>query len=197
MLKQNSIKRIVTTFILIALVAFSLGCTDTDQSNIGGEISDELASEAPASEEATENRIATIETEKGIIKFELYETRAPITTTNFIKLAESGFYEGVIFHRIVPGFVIQGGDPQGTGIGGSNETINLEIHPELRHTDGAVAMARSNDRNSASSQFYITLGAQPALDNDYAVFGQVIEGKDVVAQIVKGDKMLSVTIGTE
>lgn len=197
MLKQNSMKRIVTTFILIALVAFSLGCTDTEQSNIGGEMSDELATETPASEEATENRIATIETEKGIIKFELYEKRAPITTANFIKLAESGFYEGLIFHRIVPGFVIQGGDPQGTGMGGSNETINLEIHPELRHTDGAVAMARSNDRNSASSQFYITLGPQPNLDDDYAVFGQVIEGKDVVAQIVKGDKMLTVTIGTE
>lgn len=197
MLKQNSMKRIVTTFILIALVAFSLGCTDTEQSNIGGEMSDELATETPASEEATENRIATIETEKGIIKFELYEKRAPITTANFIKLAESGFYEGLIFHRIVPGFVIQGGDPQGTGMGGSDETINLEIHPELRHTDGAVAMARSNDRNSASSQFYITLGPQPALDDDYAVFGQVIEGKDVVGQIVKGDKMLTVTIGTE
>lgn len=197
MLKQNSMKRIVTTFILIVLVAFSLGCTDNAQSNVGGEISDELAHETPVSKEATENRIATIETEKGIIKFELYEKRAPITTANFIKLAKSGFYDGLIFHRIVPGFVIQGGDPEGTGMGGSDETINLEIHPELRHTDGAVAMARSNDRNSASSQFYITLGPQPFLDDDYAVFGQVIEGLDVVGQIVQGDKMLKVTIGTE
>src|SRR5665648_161560 len=126
MLKQNSMKIIMITFVLIALVAFSLGCTDTEQSDVGKNISDELAAK---------NRIAIIETEKGIIKFELYEKRAPITTANFIKLTESGFYDGLTFHRIVPGFVIQGGDPQGTGMGGSDETIDLEIHPELRHTD--------------------------------------------------------------
>jgi len=175
MLKQKYIKRIVTTLILIALVAFSLGCTDK-QSSDDGNISEGLSSETSVSEHTGENRIATIVTEKGTIKFELYEKRAPVTTANFIKLAQSGFYDGLTFHRIVPGFVIQGGDPLGTGTGGSGQTINLEINPELRHTDGAVAMARSNDRNSASSQFYITMGPQPALDDDYAVFGQVIEG---------------------
>lgn len=192
MIGQTNMKRFVTILVLIALVVLSLGCTDNEQT-----VNDTQPSDESVSETASGNRIATIETEKGIIKFELYEKRAPITTANFIKLAESGFYDGLIFHRIISGFMIQGGDPQGTGFGGSDETINLEIHPELRHTDGAVAMARSNDRNSASSQFYITMGPQSFLDDNYAVFGQVIEGKDVVRQIVKGDKMLKVTIGTE
>jgi cyclophilin family peptidyl-prolyl cis-trans isomerase len=131
----------------------------------------------------TANRFAMLETTKGAIKFELYERRAPVTTANFIKLAESGFYDGLIFHRVVDNFVIQTGDPMGTGTGGSAETIKLEIHKELTHTDGAVGMARSSDPNSASSQFYICDGAQRGLDGNYAVFGQVIEGMDVVRAI--------------
>jgi len=131
----------------------------------------------------TSNRTATIETSMGTIKFELYEQRAPITTANFIKLAESGFYDGLIFHRVVDGFVIQTGDPTGTGTGGSDETIVLEINQELTHEDGAVGMARSADPNSATSQFYICDGAQHGLDGNYAVFGQVFEGMDVVRAI--------------
>jgi len=126
------------------------------------------------------NRTAVIETSKGTIKVALDEKRAPITTANFIKLAESGFYDGLIFHRIIKGFMIQGGDPQGTGMGGAKDTINLEIHPELRHVDGAISMARSQNPNSASSQFFICNGAQAFLDNNYATFGQTIEGMDVV-----------------
>ena len=129
------------------------------------------------------NRTAVIETGKGTIKVALDEKRAPITTANFIKLAESGFYDGLIFHRIIKGFMIQGGDPQGTGMGGANETINLEIHPELRHVDGAISMARSQNPNSASSQFFICDGAQAFLDNNYATFGQTVEGMDVVRAI--------------
>ena len=132
---------------------------------------------------ADENRTAVIETGKGTIKVKLDEKRAPITTANFIKLAESGIYDGLIFHRIIKGFMIQGGDPQGTGMGGANETINLEIHPELRHVDGAISMARSQNPNSASSQFFICDGAQAFLDNNYATFGQTIEGMDVVRAI--------------
>jgi peptidyl-prolyl cis-trans isomerase A (cyclophilin A) len=132
------------------------------------------------------NRIAILETSMGTIKFELYEQRAPITTANFIGLAESDFYDGLIFHRVVDDFVIQTGDPEGTGMGGSGVTIDLEIHPELRHVDGAVAMARkSGDLNSATSQFYICDGPQPALDDQYAVFGQVFEGMDVVRAIAE------------
>ena len=129
------------------------------------------------------NNIATIETNKGTIKMELHEEKAPITTANFIKLAKSGFYNGLIFHRVIKGFMIQGGDPTGTGSGGSRDTIVLETHQELNHADGAVSMARTNDPNSASSQFFICDGAQPHLDGNYAVFGQVIEGIEVVRAI--------------
>ena len=127
--------------------------------------------------------IATIETNKGIMKMELYGEKAPITTENFIKLAKSGFYNGLIFHRVIKGFMIQGGDPTGTGSGGSTDTIALETHQELNHADGAVSMARTNNPNSASSQFFICDGAQPHLDGNYAVFGQVIEGIEVVRAI--------------
>lgn len=129
------------------------------------------------------NRVAVIETNKGTIKAELFEQKAPITTTNFIQLAESGFYDGLIFHRVIDNFVIQTGDPKGTGMGGSAKTITLEVHKELKHTDGALGMARSSSPNSASSQFYICDGPQRGLDGSYAVFGQVIEGMDVVRAI--------------
>lgn len=172
--------------VMIILVLITLGC-------IGSK---------PQSETAVEtgkNRIATIVTEKGTIKFELYEKEAPITTKNFIELAQKGFYDGLTFHRVEPDFVIQGGDPKGDGTGGSGKTIPLEIAPALTHKKGAVAMARSNNPNSASSQFYICLDISPEnakfLDGKYAIFGQVIEGQDVVDKIAKGDKMLKVTIG--
>ena len=130
------------------------------------------------------NRIAVLETSKGTIRFQLYEDKAPITTANFIRLAKRGFYDGLIFHRVIDDFVIQTGDPLGTGMGGSGETIVLEINKNLTHTDGAVGMARSSNPNSASSQFYICDGPQHrSLDGGYAVFGQVIEGMDVVRAI--------------
>ena len=140
-------------------------------------------------------RTVTIETDKGTIKFDLYEEDAPVTTANFVKLAEAGFYDGLNFHRVEPGFVIQGGCPHGTGTGSSDEMIPLEISPNLRHDDaGVVAMARSSNPNSASCQFYITLGAQSFLDDNYAVFGKVTEGIDVVNSIRRGDKMTKVTV---
>ncbi len=141
-----------------------------------------------------QNRTAVLETTKGTIKFELYEKEAPITTKNFIDLTQSGFYNGLTFHRVEPGFVIQGGDPKGDGTGGSGKTIPLEIAPTLTHRKGAVGMARSQDPNSASSQFYICIEDAKFLDKNYAVFGQVIEGQDVVAKIRKGDKILKATI---
>jgi len=146
----------------------------------------------------TNNRSAIIETNKGVIKFTLNEDLAPITTGNFIELAQRNFYDGLKFHRVVPDFVIQGGCPHGTGTGGSGKNIPLEVTPNLKHGEaGAVAMARSNDRNSASSQFYITLSPTPSLDMEYAVFGRVTEGMDVVRQIRVGDVMNSVTIVSE
>ena len=140
-------------------------------------------------------RTVTIETNKGTIKFALYELDAPVTSANFIKLAQDGFYDGLTFHRIVPGFVVQGGCPLGTGTGSSDEKIPLEVSPDLAHDDaGVVAMARSQDPNSASCQFYITLGAHPHLDGSYAVFGRVTEGMDVVNKIEKDDVMSRVTV---
>lgn len=144
---------------------------------------------------ANTGRTVTIDTEKGVIKFALYEEDAPITTANFVKLAESGFYDGLKFHRVEPGFVIQGGCPIGNGTGQSKDMISLEISPNLRHdAEGVVAMARRQDPNSASCQFYITLGPQSFLDDQYAVFGRVTEGMDVVKDIRPGDKITKVTI---
>jgi peptidyl-prolyl cis-trans isomerase B (cyclophilin B) len=141
------------------------------------------------------NRTVTMETTRGTIAFVLHEDKAPITTSNFVGLAERGFYDGLSFHRVEPGFVIQGGDPLGNGMGGSGTTIKLETHPDLRHDRaGTVAMARSSHPDSASSQFYITLAPTPFLDNNYAVFGHVIDGQSVADAIRRGDTIVKVTV---
>jgi len=148
------------------------------------------------------NRKAIIETNKGTITVELYEDKTPITAGNFIDLVERGFYNGLTFHRYEPGFVIQGGDPRGNGTGGFQDPqtgrerrIKLEVLPDLKHGEaGAVAMARSQDPNSASCQFYITLGPAAFLDMNYAVFGRVTNGMDAVKQLRAGDSMKSVKI---
>lgn len=145
---------------------------------------------------------AVIETKKGIIKFKFYSKDAPNTVANFIKLTKSGFYDGTKFHRVVPGFVVQGGDPlsktddPNVGTGGPGYTIKAEFNSQ-KHLDGTVAMARSADPDSAGSQFYIALAPQPSLDNNYTIFGQVIEGMDVVGEIEQGDEMIKVTIENE
>lgn len=149
----------------------------------------------PAANGPATGKWAVIETNKGTIKIALYEKDAPITTKNFIELANRKFYDGLTFHRVAPGFVIQGGDPNGNGTGGSEKTIPLEVSPKLKHDSaGVVAMARTNDPNSATSQFYITLDATPFLDMNYAVFGRVVEGLDVVKKIEIGDVMKTVRI---
>ena len=139
-------------------------------------------------------KYVTIETDKGTIKAELYTEKAPITTRNFIGLANSGFYNGLTFHRVEPDFVIQGGDPKGDGTGGSGKNIPLEINKDIMHVEGALAMAHSQDPNSASSQFYITLAPTPFLDGSYAVFGKVVSGMEAVKKIQVGDKMSKVYI---
>src|SRR5262245_633363 len=148
------------------------------------------------------NRKVKIATNKGDITVELYEDKAPITAGNFLDLVNRGFYDGLSFHRYEPGFVIQGGDPKGNGTGGfidpesgRERRIPLEVTPELKHgSAGALAMARSQDPNSASCQFYITLGPAAFLDMNYAVFGRVTDGLDVVKQLRAGDSMTRVTI---
>lgn len=122
------------------------------------------------------------------IKIELDPSVAPITVANFEKLVKEGFYDGLTFHRIIPGFMIQGGDPLGNGMGGSKETIKGEfasngVNNPLKHTRGVISMARSMNPNSASSQFFIMHADAPHLDGSYAAFGKVVEGMDVVDQI--------------
>ena len=124
----------------------------------------------------------------GIIKVELYADIAPITVENFKKLVSESFYDGLIFHRVISGFMIQGGDPTGTGMGGSDENIKGEflnngVENTLSHTRGVISMARSNDPDSASSQFFICHADSTYLDGSYAAFGKVIEGMDVVDKI--------------
>lgn len=143
----------------------------------------------------TANPTAVMETDKGTLQIVLYLDKAPVTAQNFIDLANKGFYDGLTFHRVVPGFVIQGGDPKGDGTGGSDKTIPLETHPDLKHDGpGVMAMARSSDPNSASSQFYFTLAETPHLDGGYAVFGRITEGVEVIQTIRIGDHIKSVKI---
>ena len=131
----------------------------------------------------------TIEMENGgVMTLELYEDKAPVTTENFIKLAKEGFYDGLIFHRVIKGFMIQGGDPTGTGMGGPGYQIKGEfasngVKNDLRHTRGVISMARSMMPDSAGSQFFIMHKDAPHLDGQYAAFGKVVAGMEVVDKI--------------
>ena len=136
-----------------------------------------------------QNPIVTIEMENGgIIKAELYPETAPNSVNNFISLVNKGFYDGIIFHRVIAGFMIQGGDPRGIGIGGPGYSIRGEFEAngfknDLKHSRGVLSMARAMDPNSAGSQFFIMHEDAPHLDGQYAAFGKVIEGMDVVDAI--------------
>ena len=136
---------------------------------------------------------ALMRTDKGMIKFKFYPADAPNTVKRIVELTNQGFYNGLTFHRVVPGFVIQGGDPTGTGAGGSGQKLKAEFN-NRKHIEGALAMARANDPDSADSQFYISLGMHPHLDQKYTVFGQVISGMDVAKKIAVGDRILSLTL---
>ncbi|MBR4768386.1 MAG: peptidylprolyl isomerase [Lachnospiraceae bacterium] len=132
----------------------------------------------------------TIELENGgVMKGELYEETAPVTVENFEKLANAGFYDGLIFHRVIPGFMIQGGDPEGTGMGGPGYTIRGEFlsngfRNDLKHTRGVLSMARAYDPDSAGSQFFIMVDDAPHLDGQYAAFGKITEGMEEADKIV-------------
>ena len=132
-------------------------------------------------------------TSQGVIKFKFYPVDAPNTVKRIVELMSQGFYTGLTWHRVIPGFVIQGGDPQGTGRGGSGQKLKAEFS-NRRHIEGTVAMARGGDKDSADSQFYITLGTFPHLDHSYTVFGQVIEGMEVARKIRIGDKIISMVV---
>ena len=137
---------------------------------------------------------AVIALEKGgEIRIEFFPEDAPKTVENFVTLAKKGFYNGLTFHRVVPGFVVQGGDPKGNGTGGPGYKLKAEFN-KRKHVRGTVAMARSADPDSAGSQFYITFGPQLQLDGRDTVFGQVVSGMELVDKIKVGDRMKSVKI---
>jgi len=137
--------------------------------------------------------VLEIETQRGVITVQTYPGDAPKTVARITELARSGFYDGVTFHRVVPGFVVQGGDPTGTGRGGSGRNLPAEFN-DRKHVAGTVAMARAQDPDSADSQFYITLGPQPSLDGKYTVFGLVIDGMATARALKVGDVMMHVTV---
>lgn len=165
-------KYFIGVLIFILASISMIGCSSSDSNN-------------------NDKPIVEIEVENyGTITVELDTSAAPITVKNFVKLVNEGFYDGLTFHRIISGFMIQGGDPNGNGTGGSDETIKGEfstngVENNLSHTRGAISMARSNDNNSASSQFFIVHEKSIHLDGNYAVFGYVTNGMDIVDKICK------------
>jgi len=154
----------------------------------------------PMTIDAKRSYVATITTGKGVIVVALDASAAPQTVNNFVFLANQGFFDGLTFHRVAPGFVIQGGDPLGTGTGGPGYTVPAEI--KLPHVEGAIAMARLGDqqnpqRVSSGSQFYITLAPTPQLDGAYTAFGKVTSGMDVVKKIAIGDVIQKIVISVQ
>jgi cyclophilin family peptidyl-prolyl cis-trans isomerase len=125
-----------------------------------------------------------LETSMGDITIRLYDQKAPATTDNFKTLVEKEFYDGTIFHRVIPGFMVQGGDPTGTGTGGPGYKIKDEFHPDLHHAKAGILSMANAGPNTGGSQFFITLAPTPWLDGKHAIFGEVVEGMDVVEAIV-------------
>ena len=140
---------------------------------------------------------ATIQTNRGDIVLELHQDQTPNTVKNFVDLAEKGYYNGLTFHRVIPDFMIQGGCPDGTGMGGPGYKFADEFDPELRHDGPGVLSMANAGPNTNGSQFFITHVATPHLDGKHSVFGRVVTGQDVVDAVQQGDCMETVTISTE
>lgn len=139
----------------------------------------------------------TMETDAGTIELDLFPEHAPNTVNNFVSLAQDGFYDGIVFHRVIPNFMIQGGDPTGTGRGGPGYKFNCETSGNpLKHETGVISMANAGP-NTNGSQFFITHGPQPHLDGNHTVFGKVTSGQDVVDSVQQGDKMSKVTVAVK
>lgn len=197
------------SFVLMTVI-FTLTACGTEDKNVTNE-SEQTSNYASS---VTEKPIVTITMENDEkILIQLDSSVAPNTVANFVSLVEKGFYDGIIFHRVIPDFMIQGGDPEGNGTGGAEYTVKGEFSENgfennLKHDRGVISMARSNDPNSASSQFFIMVKESSHLDGKYAAFGKVIEGMEVVDAIVsverdgadkplKDQTMKSVTVDTK
>ena len=191
MIRNNTIRKAVFLAVMLVMILTLCACGKTQTAQ-----STQPAAESAkaAVEPFTKVRHAEITVKDyGTIKLELDEGTAPITVENFIKLAKDGFYDGLTFHRIMDGFMIQGGDPLGNGTGGSKDKIKGEftsngVNNPISHVKGVISMARANDPNSASSQFFITVADSTFLDGSYAAFGRVTEGQEVVDRIAKDAK---------
>ncbi len=210
---KNFFKKIVCALVCAALLCVSVGCEKTRKYNLkdgstvtlkGDKIKYKIKQEdGKMISENSENVKVKVEMESGdVFVLELYPQYAPVTVENFLNLVDDGFYDGLTFHRIIPGFVAQGGDPEGTGMGGSGENIKGEFASNgfaantLKHERGAVSMARAMDKDSASSQFFICLEDVDYLDGDYAAFGKVVCGMENVDKLAEvatdaADKPLS------
>lgn len=183
---------IYTTLFLILLVT---SCTKNTgpASNDGHTLQEKIsAKNLKIDENGLSEALVTIKTVHGNIAFKFYPKIAPNTVTRIIELITQGFYDGTTFHRVVSNFVIQGGDPTATGTGGSGKKLKAEFS-STQHIKGTVAMARSQNVDSADSQFYISLSTLQHLDGKYTIFGQVVSGLDILSKIAKGDKMITVT----
>lgn len=219
---MKKVRKVTTLLLVVMTILVTLGCgvqtnnsasQGSNSSNNTGQ-STNSASAAPQTSGTNKNPVVTITMANGDeIKAELYPTVAPNTVKSFISLVKKGFYNGLTFHRVIPGFMIQGGDPQGNGSGGPGYSIKGEFtnngfKNDLKHERGVLSMARTQDNpNSAGSQFFIMVASVPSLDGDYAAFGKVTSGMDAVDKIVntprdQNDKplqaqvMKSVTVDT-
>ena len=139
-------------------------------------------------------KVATIDTDRGTIKIELFDDKTPKTVANFEKLVGDGYYDGLVFHRVIDNFMVQGGCPEGTGTGGPGYSFEDEFHPELTHDGPGVLSMANSGPNTNGSQIFITHVATPWLDGKHSVFGRVLEGQDVVDAVKQGDTMKSVKI---
>ena len=187
-------KKIISLTLILAICLFSFAScgSEKENNNDTNQNSTTLSNVETTTENTTEKannpKIKITVKNYGVIKLKLDSSQAPITVANFVKLVKSGFYDGLTFHRIIKGFMIQGGDPLGTGMGGADETIKGEfssngVQNNISHTRGTISMARSSDPNSASSQFFICDADSTFLDGEYAAFGKVTKGLDVIDKI--------------
>jgi len=192
MKRMKFLRKIMVLFTLI-FVIFAGGCSNKKQDKVDStpkvaqEVKPSTVAKKPTEKGANDkNPMVTIQMEDGsIIKVELYPEIAPNTVRNFVSLVQNGFYNGLIFHRVIPDFMIQGGDPEGTGTGGPGYAINGEFsnnkfNNPLKHERGVISMARGQEPNSAGSQFFIMVKASSNLDGDYAAFGKVTQGMETV-----------------
>lgn len=183
-------RKIRTVILAGMLAAVMAGCGDNRETAENAQEKDDTAQENSEDLLSGTHHVEISVKDYGTIKVELDADTAPVTVTNFVNLASDGFYDGLTFHRIIDGFMIQGGDPNGDGTGGAEETIQGEfssngVENDISHERGVISMARASDPDSASSQFFIMQEDTPSLDGEYAAFGKVTEGIEIVDAICK------------